>query len=97
MTSSAHADLRVWLSCCRVQTGHPHVRVMGQLWVVLRGYWHFPVSEKKKRVTVSPAGPMWAEVIGLGQAFFTLFHVKAKHRLIKYKVMLLFGFWVIVH
>lgn len=60
MSSSAPANFRVGLSCCQVQIGHPHVRGNGAAVGGPDRLLAFSVvSEKKKRVTVSPAGLMW--------------------------------------
>lgn len=98
MASSAHADLRVRLSCCEVQTDLPHVQAHGATVGGLERLLAFSsFREKEEGDSVTSWTHVEAEVMGFGQAFFTLFHVKAKPRLVKYKVMFLFGFWVTVH
>lgn len=60
MASLAHTGLRVSLSCCQVQTGHPHAEGNGATVCGLETQLAFSiVLEIKKRVTASPVWPMW--------------------------------------
>lgn len=93
MASAAHAGLRVRLSCREVQTGHPHVQALGATVGGLESLLAFSsFREKEEGDSVTSWTHVEAEVMGLGQAFFMLFHVKAKPRLVKYKVMFFWGF-----